>query len=96
MEPPSKTFGQIVFIKRPKTEEHILTVMEKSTRGGRLARPTQTSTKQVKIAITFLKGYNGYLLLQIQITIYISQNQLLIKMVLFKLLFHRELIKSKV
>ena len=59
MELPSKLLEQIAFITRPKIEEHMLIVMEKSTHEEHLSQPLQTNNKQFKIAVTFLKGYNG-------------------------------------
>ena len=59
MELPSKLLEQIVFNTRPKIEEHLLIVMDKSTHEEHLFQPLQTNNKQFKIAITFLTGYNG-------------------------------------
>ena len=59
MELPSKLLEQIAFNTRPKIEEHILIVMDKSTHEEHLSQPLQTNNKQFKIAITFLTGYNG-------------------------------------
>ena len=59
MEFPSKLFEQIASNRRPKIEEHILIVMDKSTHEEHLSQPLQTNKKQFKIAITFLTGYNG-------------------------------------
>ena len=59
MELPSKLLEQIAFITRPKIEEHMLVVMDKSTHEEHLFQPLQTSNKQFKIAVTFLTGYNG-------------------------------------
>ena len=59
MELPSKLLEQIAFITRPKKEEHMLIVMDKSTYEEHLSQPLQTNNKQFKIAITFLTGYNG-------------------------------------
>ena len=60
MELPSKILEQIAFNTRPKIEEHMLIVMEKSTHEEHLSQPLQTNNKQFKIAITFLTGYNGF------------------------------------
>ena len=46
-----------------------------------ISQPLQINKKQFKISITFLTGYDGLLVLQIQITNSIMQNQLLIKIV---------------
>ena len=59
MELPSNLLEQIAFNTRPKIEEHMLIIMDKSTHEEHLFQPLQTSNKQFKIAITFLTGYNG-------------------------------------
>ena len=59
MELPSKHLEQIAFNTRPKIEEHMLIVMDKSTHEEHLSQPLQTNNKQFKIAITFLTAYNG-------------------------------------
>ena len=59
MELPSKLLEQIAFNTRPKIEEHMLIVMDKSTHEEHLSQPLQTNNKQIKIAVTFLTGYNG-------------------------------------
>ena len=59
MELTSKLLEQIAFNTRPKIEEHMLIVMDKSTHEEHLSQPLQTNNKQFKIAITFLTGYNG-------------------------------------
>ena len=59
MELPSKLLEQIAFKTRPKIEEHLLIVMDKSTHEEHLFQPLQTSNEQFKIAVTFLTGYNG-------------------------------------
>ena len=59
MELPSKLLEQIAFNTRPKIEEHMLIVMDKSTQEEHLSQPLQTNNKQFKIAVTFLTGYNG-------------------------------------
>ena len=59
MELPSKLLEEIAFNTRPKIEEHILIVMNKSTHEEHLSQPLQTNNKQFKIAVTFLTGYNG-------------------------------------
>ena len=61
MELPSKLLEQIAFDIRPKIEEHMLIVMNKSTHEEHLSQPLQTNNNQFKIAITFLSGYNGIL-----------------------------------
>ena len=59
MELPSKILEQISFTTRPKIEEHMLIVMDKSTHEEHLSQPLQTNNKQFKIAVTFLSAYNG-------------------------------------
>ena len=59
MELPSKLLEQIAYNTRPKTEEHMLIIMDKSTHEEHLFQPLQTNNKHFKIAITFLTGYNG-------------------------------------
>ena len=59
MELPSKLLEQIAFNTRPKIEEHILIIMDKSTHEEHLSQPLQTNNKQFKIAVTFLTAYNG-------------------------------------
>ena len=59
MELPSKLLQQIAFNTRPKIEEHMLIIMDKSTHEEHLFQPLQTNNKQFKIAITFLSAYNG-------------------------------------
>ena len=50
---------QIAFNSRPKIEEHTLIVMNKSIHEEHLSHPPQTNSKQFKITVTFLTGYNG-------------------------------------
>ena len=59
MELPSKLLEQRAFNTKPKIEEHMLIVMDKSTHEEHLFQPLQTNNKQFKIAVTFLSGYNG-------------------------------------
>ena len=59
MELPSKLLEQIAFNTRPKIEEHMLIIMDKSIQKELLFQPLQTNNKQFKIAITFLSAYNG-------------------------------------
>ena len=59
MELPSKLLEQIAFNTRPKREEHMLVVMDKSTHEEHLSQPLQTNHKQFKRAVIFLTGYNG-------------------------------------
>ena len=59
MELPTKLLEQIAFITRPKIEEHMLIVVDKSTHEEHLAQPLQIDNKQFKIAVTLLTAYNG-------------------------------------
>ena len=59
MELSSKLLEQIAYNTRPKIEEHMLIIMDKSTHEEHLFQPLQTNNKQFKIAITFLSAYNG-------------------------------------
>ena len=59
MELLSKLLEQIAFNTRPKIEEHMLIVMDKSTHEEHLSQTLQTNIKQFKHAVTFLTGYNG-------------------------------------
>ena len=61
MELPSKLLEQIAFNTRPKIEEHMLIVMDKSMHEEHFFQPLQTNNKQFEIAITFLSAYNGIL-----------------------------------
>ena len=59
MELPSELSKQKAFVTRPKTEEHMLILMEKSNHEEPLSQPLQTRNKQFLLAVTFLTGYNG-------------------------------------
>ena len=59
MELPSKLLEQIAYNSRPKIEEHLLIIMDKSTYEEHLFQPLQTNNTQFKSAITFLSAYNG-------------------------------------
>ena len=84
MELPSKLLEQIAFNTRPKIEEHMLIVMDKSTHEEQLSQPIQTNNNQFKIAINFLTAYNGIFNVTNANNKFISQNQLVMKIVLFK------------
>ena len=47
MELPSKLLEQIAFNTRPKIEEHMLIIMDKSTHEERLFQALQTNNKQI-------------------------------------------------
>ena len=55
---PNKLLEQIAFNTRPKLEEHMLIVMDKSTHEELLSQSLQTTNKQYNIAVTFLTAYN--------------------------------------
>ena len=59
MELPGKILEQIAYNTRPKIEEHMLIVLDKSTHEENFYQPLQTNNKQFEIAVTFLTGYNG-------------------------------------
>ena len=59
MELPSKLLERIAYNARPKIEEHMLIVMDKSTHGEHISQPLQTNIQQFKMAVTFLTGFNG-------------------------------------
>ena len=59
MELPNEKLEQIAHNTRPKTEEHMLIVMDKSTHEEHLSQPLQTNSKQFKLALTFLSCYIG-------------------------------------
>ena len=52
MELPSKILQQIALNTRPKVEEQMLIVMNKSPHEEHICQPLQTNNKQFKIAIT--------------------------------------------
>ena len=58
MELSSEILEQIAFKTRSKIEEHMLVVMDKSTREEHLFQPSQTNNKQSKVAVTFPTSYN--------------------------------------
>ena len=59
MELPTKLLEQIAYNTRPKIEEHMLIIMDKSSHEEHLFQPLQTNNKQFEIAVTFLSAYNG-------------------------------------
>ena len=59
MELPSKLLEQVAFNMKPKIEDHILIIMDKSIHEEHLFQPLQTNNKRFKLAITFLSAYNG-------------------------------------
>ena len=59
MDLPRKMLEELAFNTRPKIEEHMLIVMNKSTHDENLSQTLQTNNKQFKIALTFITVYNG-------------------------------------
>ena len=59
MELFSEFLEQRAFNTRPKIEEHMLIVMNRSLHEKHLAQLLPTIIKQFKIAVTFLTAYNG-------------------------------------
>ena len=59
MELASKVLEQIAINTRPKTEKHLLVVMDKSTHEEHLSQQLQTNNKQFKKAVAFLTCYSG-------------------------------------
>ena len=58
--------------------------MDESTHEEHLSQPLQTNNKQYQRAVTFLTGYNGIFNVTAGIINFISQSQLVMKVVLFK------------
>ena len=96
MEVSSKLLEQIAYNTRSRVEVHMLVTMDKSRHEEHLYQPFQTNNKEFKIAVTLLTGIMVYSILQIQIISFISRNQLLMKMVMYKLPYHLVPTKSKV
>ena len=61
MELPSNLLDEIAFNTRPKIEEHMLIVMNKSTHEEHLSQPLESKNKHFEIAVVFLAAYNGFL-----------------------------------
>ena len=59
MESSSNLLERIAFYTRPKIEEHMLIVMDKSTHEEHLYQLLQSNNKQFKRAVNFRTGYNG-------------------------------------
>ena len=59
MEVPSEILEQTAYSTRPKTEEHMLIVMHKSTHEEHLTHPLQSNKTHFKIFVTFLTVHNG-------------------------------------
>ena len=74
MELPKKLLEQIALNTRPKIEEHMLIVLDKSTHEEHLAQPLQINNKHFKIAATLLLVIMVFSKLQIQIKIFFQEN----------------------
>ena len=59
MDLPSKILEQKAFNTRPKIEEHMLIVVDKSNHEEHLSQPLQLNNRQFKIVVTSITGYNG-------------------------------------
>ena len=59
MELPSKLLEQIAFNTRPKIEEHMLIILDKSIHEEHLSQPLQITNKQFKVVIAFLSCSDG-------------------------------------
>ena len=59
MKLPSKIVEQLGFNKKPKTEEHVLFALEKSTYEKQIYQPLENNNKQVKISVTFLTSFDS-------------------------------------
>ena len=55
-----KLLEQMIFITRPKIEEHTLIFWKQSTHEEHFLQPVQTNTKKFKIGVTFLTGFSGF------------------------------------
>ena len=95
MELPSKFSELIAFNTRPKIEEHMLIVMDRSTHEEHLFQPLKTNKKQFEISVTFLTAYNGIFTVTNKNIKFFSINQSL-KMVIYKLPYHPVLTRLKV
>ena len=60
MELPWKLLEQIAINTRPKIEEHMLVVMNKSTHEDQLSHPIQTNNKKFERVVTILTVYFGF------------------------------------
>ena len=59
VELPIIILEQLAFNARPKIEEHMLIVLNKSTHEDHLSQPLQTNNKLFEIAVPFSTGYTG-------------------------------------
>ena len=84
MELPSKLLEQIAFNTRPKIEDHMLIVMDKSLHEEHLIEGLQTKIKQFKIAVFFYLLITAFSMSQVGIINLISRKISSTK-ILFKL-----------
>ena len=56
MELPNNMLKQIAIKIRPKIEEHMMIVMDKSTHEEQLSQPSKTHNRRFWTALTFLTG----------------------------------------
>ena len=96
MELPCKPSKQIAFNTKPKIEEHMLVVMDKSTHEEHLTQSLQTNIKQFKITVTFQMFITVVSMLRTGITNSISSKQSPIKMVINKVSYPLVLTRSKI
>ena len=92
MELPSKIIKQISFRTRPKVEEHMLIVKDKSIHEEHLSQPSQTDIRRFKKLSFLYLVIIGIFNVTKKKTLFRKIN-FLIKIVLFKKLFHRVLTK---
>ena len=83
MELNSKLLEQIAYNTRPKIEEHMLLVMDKSTHEEHLSQPLQTNKKQFIKAVTFECLQRYFQCYKFKQKIFISRNHLSTK-ILYK------------
>ena len=67
MELASKVLEQNALNTRPKIEEHLLIVTDKSSHEEHLSPPLQTIIKQFELSVTISTGYNAFSMLQLKI-----------------------------
>ena len=77
MKLPSKLLEQIALNTRPKIQEDMLIVMDKSSHEEHLSQPLQTNNKQFEMAVTILTAYNGIFNVTSKNNKFFSENQLL-------------------
>ena len=96
MELPSKFLEQIAFNTRPRLEEHMLIIMDKSPHGEHLFQIIQTNNKQFKIAITFLSAYKAIFNVTNSKNKFYFTKSIMMTTILSKLLLASGLVKLRV